>query len=516
VVSDVEQSMAAPERSQGLAGSIVKGRYRVKTIAAVRRDVVVYRAEDVRSGRPITLEVLRDELAADQDFVSAVREQAWALAKSAHVHRGVARVYDCGTTDTGDVFVALEPTEGPTLRDVLEARRPLHPGTALRVASQLGEALETLHHDGTVHGQLDPESVLMVTDNDGGERVVLVGVELTAAYRTPLGRRLRESSSSPYVAPEQLERGETTEAADIYALGMLLREMLIPEQAGPTGVPPTIARIIATAVDTRPRHRYPDISTMINDMWGAQTAFPEAGAGARAVKAPSNGHPAAHRRPRRVRPGVVLGIAGVVVIAMIGAGLVWAALADRIGARFRARATPPAPVMSVEKSVIPEAARPIPEPPSAAEPRLAPGILPHQPPTALSVAPHQPPTPAIAPQPPTVAPPLPPQQSPAPPVVRHQPAVPAVTPQQPPVTPALAPQPPPAVVPQHRPTPAVQQPAVVRQQPPPAAPAASGAQRSVEPRRPADRPTTERPTPRSQGDVGDGSAIIDWLLKEKR
>src|SRR5512132_2951454 len=97
-VRDAGQStVAAPERSLGLAGSILKGRYLVKALSSVRRDVVVYRAEDAHSGRPITLEVLRDELAGDAEFVTAVREQAWTLATSAHAHRGVARVYDCGT-----------------------------------------------------------------------------------------------------------------------------------------------------------------------------------------------------------------------------------------------------------------------------------------------------------------------------------------------------------------------------------------------------------------------------------
>ena len=186
-----EVAEAAPERSLGLAGSIINGRYRVNALVSVRRDVVVYRAEDVRNGRPIAVEVLRDDLAADAEFAAAVREQARKLAASAHAHRGVARVYDCGTTDTGDVFVALERTEGPTLREVLDARGALDPATALRVASQVGEALEGLHHHGTIHGQLDPDSVLMVTDDDGRDQVTLVGVELIAAYRTALGRRLR-------------------------------------------------------------------------------------------------------------------------------------------------------------------------------------------------------------------------------------------------------------------------------------------------------------------------------------
>lgn len=509
--------MAAPERSHGLAGSIVKGRYRVKAIASVRPDVVLYRAEDVRSGRPIVLEVLRDELAADTAFVAAVREQAWTLAKSAHIHRGVVRVYDCGTTDTGDVFVALEPTTGPTLREVIDTRRPLHPGTALRIASEVGEALETLHHAGIVHGYLDPESVLMVTDDKGAEHVALVGVELTAAYRTPLGRRLHEASPPPYLAPEQTERGETMEAADIYALGMLLREMLVPDKAGPTGVPPTIARIIATAVDPRPRHRYSDISVMINDMWGAQTAFPEPDSTSHVVKPPTEGGTDAQRRVRGGRPGVTLGVALVAALVIIAAALVWAALSERIVPRFRARATPPAAtapaatVVPVDKLVTPE-------------PHPAPAIAPQQPLATPAIAPRQPSTaPALAPQAPTPATAVVPQApTPAPAVV---PQAPGVAPQPPAPAPAVAPQAPPAAIVRQPPSPAptnLRQPPAVAPQPSAAA-GGSPSARSLEPRSSAERPTAARPSPERpvassppRRDPGDGSAIIDWLLKNQR
>ena len=82
----------APERSLGLAGSIIKGRYKVNAIASVSRDVVVYSAEEIRYGRPIALKVLRDEVAGDAEFVTAARELASSLAISPHVHRGLSRV----------------------------------------------------------------------------------------------------------------------------------------------------------------------------------------------------------------------------------------------------------------------------------------------------------------------------------------------------------------------------------------------------------------------------------------
>jgi serine/threonine protein kinase len=289
---------AAPERNLDLTGSVVKERYRINAVSSVSRDVVVYTAEDIRSVRPVALKVLRDEFAGDAEFVAAVWEQAGTLARFSHAHWGVARVYECDTLDNGNLFVALERTKGAPLREVLDARGAFDLYTALRIASRVGEALEALHRSRIIHGQLGPDSVLIVPNAYGREHVTLVGVELTAAYRTPIALRLREASSLSYRAPEQIERGETTEAADVYALGMLLRELLTAGRARETtgaqvALPPAIERIITTALDARPEHRYPDISVMVNDMWGAQAMLAESEPRGRFMKP---------RSPVEVRP----------------------------------------------------------------------------------------------------------------------------------------------------------------------------------------------------------------------
>ena len=95
---------AAPEFSLGLAGSVIKARYRVNAVSSVSRDVVLYTAEDIRNGRSIALKVLRDEFARDAAFVAAVRKQARALAVAAPVLRGVQRVHEFDVTDTGQFF----------------------------------------------------------------------------------------------------------------------------------------------------------------------------------------------------------------------------------------------------------------------------------------------------------------------------------------------------------------------------------------------------------------------------
>jgi serine/threonine-protein kinase len=478
---DAGQSAAGPERSLHLAGSIVKGRYRVNAIASVSREVVVYTAEDIRYQRLIALKVLRDEVAADPAFVSAVRDQANTLALLSHAHRNVARVYECDATDDGGLFVAVERTKGATLREVLDTRGPLFPSTALRIASWVGEALEALHHSKIIHGELGPDSVRIVPDAYGTEHVTLVDVELTAAHRTPMGLRLHEAS--PYRAPEQTERGETAESADVFALGMLLRELLTAAAAwasGTTGAPPTLPpateRIIATALEARPEDRYPDLSVMVNDIWGAQAALAEPELRVRPVKPRS---PVAIRaRPSRFP--LTVRVAGVIIAAGVIAVIVWLASSDRIVSHFRARVTAPAPT--------------VPAQPLPTEPASVPASAATAAPDATSTRPESQPV------------------KDASPVEANAPVV---------VKPAPAPQPVKDASPVEERAPAVVKPApapvVVRPErarAPAAAPVVVDRPRSpVESRAPADRPA---PANRPVTDARDGSAIIDWLLENRR
>jgi len=469
--TETDAGIATPsacERSLALAGVVVAGRYQVTAVAAVRREVVVYHADDVRTGRPITLEVVRDEPAADAEFVAAVRVQAYKLAASAHVHRGVARVYDCGTTETGEVFVALERSEGPTLREILDSRGSLDTRTALRLAGQIGEALETLHHEDIAHGQLGPDCVVVATDAHGPDRVSLIGVELTAAYRTRIGRLMREASPPPYLAPEQIERGETTEASDVYALGNLLAEMLTARKAGSTidpaadtaKVPAPIDRIIATAVDPRPYRRYPDISVMLNDMWGVHATLAESEAAE--PSAPLAARPAnAARHLRAGPPRAMHRIGMVAATAVVVAAVIWGTLS------WRATAPPPAgPSVPVSATATPRG--------SSVTPSPAPTI-----PVSAGSA---------RPRPVPVAPSVP--------VARVTPPVPQHTADAVSDGPAAAVAAPP-------PTPTGVRTAPSR------AMTRNGASR-VESA--AQRPTTPEP----RRDVGDGDAAIDWLLRQRR
>ena len=488
-VGAARQSATVPEF--GLAGSVIKSRYRVNTVSSVDRDVVVFSAEDTRHDRPIALKVLRGEFARDAEFVAAVRAQSRALARSAHVLRGVQRVYGSGDTETGQLFVALEWVEGATLSDMLDAGGALAVPTALRVAIRVGEALEALHQNGLVHGRLGPDSVVMVND---GERIRLVGAELAAAYRTPLGRRVHDPLPLPYPAPERAERGEATEATDVYALGMLLRQLLTAgkgdQTAGAATPPlsPTIQRIIATALEPRPERRYRDISVMVNDIWGAAAIVTERESRGRPVKAWRN----PRRRLRRRRGSLALQMAAVVATAGVAAAMVWVAGLDRIATQLHRQVTPPAVTsLRVERGV---------QPPSEVTPSTAPRELTAPPESGVAAdkSPVERRVSGVVPEsravpPPTKAPRIAPSTMAPSTIDRRPPAIvePAapVAPRAPVVSRTLA---------EHRPS--TELPAPVTSSGP------------IERREPTEQP----PRLERGADTGDGSAAIDWLLKDRR
>ena len=379
--------MTSDHRADDAKHSVtIKGRYRVIGPGVVSSAAITYVAEDVTNRRTVALSVLRADAAADAEFVKAVREQAYRLAKPACHHRALVRVHDTGTTDDGALFVALEAVAGRSLRAVLDERGPLAIHEGLRLAIDIGEGLETLHRSGIVYGELRPEAVVVVTDETGRDVVKLVGVELAAARRTTADPRTLDEAVVTYLAPEQIARAETTEAADVYALGLLITELLTghrPDGArGASGLPPGIARIVAKALEEGPERRYSSISLMLNDLWSAESEplpHSRSSAGLTAPKA----NAIDDRRPATRRPALKdVGMATALVAGLVLIGVTaWTVRADRLSRSVSSETEPivaASPVSPAQTTPVPVAPTPIAQPATVlAEP--APPVAPPAP-----------------------------------------------------------------------------------------------------------------------------------------
>jgi tetratricopeptide (TPR) repeat protein len=202
------------------AGSLVAARYRIVALAGVGGMGMVYRAHDEQLDVEVALKVLRPEVAADPGFRERFRKEL-LLARQVS-HRNAVRIHDLGVA--GELlFLTMDYVPGRSLRALLEEDGPLAPRQAVAIARQLAAALAAAHAEGVVHRDLKPANVLV---DEGGRAFITdfgVARSMTVAGPTQTGAIV---GTPDYLSPEQA-RGEPVDGrSDVYALGILLFEML--------------------------------------------------------------------------------------------------------------------------------------------------------------------------------------------------------------------------------------------------------------------------------------------------
>jgi serine/threonine protein kinase len=196
------------------------GRYRVERVLGGGGMAVVYLARDEELDRPVAIKVLADNLAADENFRKRFLREARLAARVAHPN--IVQVYDSGEAD-GRPYIVMEYVEGKTLAALLARRGRLPPAEAVELALQVCTGLEHAHRAGLVHRDIKPQNLII--RGDGTVKIVDFGIA-----RSAQGTQLTEAGSvlgtAAYLAPEQAAGEDVTLAADVYALGVVLYEML--------------------------------------------------------------------------------------------------------------------------------------------------------------------------------------------------------------------------------------------------------------------------------------------------
>lgn len=198
----------------------------------------VYRGVDTRLDRQVAIKVMHPQFAADRSFVDRFEREARAAAKLHHPN--VVAVHDQGVDYSGDrarAFLVMELVDGGTLRDLMDKEGPLSPELAVSVAEQMLAALTVAHRAGLVHRDIKPENVLIGhasgprPDGDTG----VVKVADFGLVRAIAGAGTTSSSvilgTVAYLSPEQVTTGVATERSDVYAVGLVLYEMLTGKTA---------------------------------------------------------------------------------------------------------------------------------------------------------------------------------------------------------------------------------------------------------------------------------------------
>jgi eukaryotic-like serine/threonine-protein kinase len=220
-------------------------RYRLERELGSGGMATVYLAHDLRHDRSVAVKVLRPELAA---VIGADRFLAEIKTTAALQHPHILPLFDSGQAD-GFLFYVMPLIEGESLRDRLNREHQLPVEDAVRLAKEIGSALDYAHRHGVIHRDIKPENILL---HDGAALVADFGIALAVSHAG--GNRMTETGLSlgtpGYMSPEQAtgERGLDARS-DVYSLGCLLYEMLAGE---PPHTGPTVQAVIAAVVTKEP------------------------------------------------------------------------------------------------------------------------------------------------------------------------------------------------------------------------------------------------------------------------
>ena len=254
-------------------GALLAGRFRIEALLGVGGMGVVYRATDLALEVPVALKLLRPELAHRNDAFERFRSELLLARQVSSPH--VVRIHDLARHGQ-QWLISMDYIEGASLDKVLDRDGPLDVERALRIARQLAEGLAAAHAKGVVHRDLKPANVLL--DQDDNAYISDFGVA-----RSLGGSRLTHSGAvigtPDYLSPEQA-RGDTVDGrSDLYALGLILYEMLsgkLPFAGGTSAevlvqrmlrtprpinevrkdIPAWVARLIDKLLRPQPAHRF--------------------------------------------------------------------------------------------------------------------------------------------------------------------------------------------------------------------------------------------------------------------
>ncbi|MCW3494762.1 Stk1 family PASTA domain-containing Ser/Thr kinase [Microbacterium sp. SSM24] len=251
--------MSTSQQTDPLIGRLVDGRYRVRARIARGGMATVYVATDLRLERRIALKVMHGHLSDDTVFQSRFIQEARAAARLADPH--VVNVFDQG--QDGDMaYLVMEYLPGITLRELLREQRRLTVPQAVSILDAILSGLAAAHRAGIVHRDVKPENVLLA--EDGRIKIGDFGLARATTANTATGAQLLGTIA--YLAPELVTRGTADARSDIYALGIMLYEMLTGEQPYKGEQPMQIAFQHATDSVPRPSVKNPGVPEPLDEL----------------------------------------------------------------------------------------------------------------------------------------------------------------------------------------------------------------------------------------------------------
>jgi serine/threonine protein kinase len=249
-------------------GQVVAGRYEIVRFIAKGGMGEVYEAKDLEFNDPVALKTLLPQIASVEEMVLRFKREIQLSRKIAHPN--VCKMFDITRHPQGDpspsqtICLTMEFLPGETLYQTLVTAPVMPPARALRILTQVADALEAAHMAGVVHRDLKASNIMLVPAMDGATRAVVMDFGL-ARRVNPEERDGRLTQTGKilgtwdYMAPEMLDGGHPSPASDIYALGILAYIMV-------TGDRPFPGDSALSAVIRRSREQVPPPSSTVPDL----------------------------------------------------------------------------------------------------------------------------------------------------------------------------------------------------------------------------------------------------------
>ena len=263
-------------------GKMLDDRYEIREIIGEGGMAIVYRALDHRLNRDVAVKIMRDEMAADEEFRRRFCTESHAVAMLSHPN--IVAVYDVSHNDNVE-YIVMELVDGITLKQYMERKGMVAWKEVVHFTKQISKALAHAHERGIIHRDIKPQNILLLRDG-----TIKVGDFGIAALENEVYENNGEAIGSiHYIAPEQA-RGECPDArSDIYSLGVMMYEMLtgglpftgntlgeiavqhmnakpVPPHEKNPEIPLELERITLKAMNAELSERYQSANALLSDL----------------------------------------------------------------------------------------------------------------------------------------------------------------------------------------------------------------------------------------------------------
>jgi len=258
--------------------------YLIEKVVARSGMASIYRAVDERTGQPVAIKIPHPEMEADPVFYDRFRREQEIGEKLDHP--GVMKVFP--NAGHSQFYMAMEWVDGRLLRHVLNEQRKFAPERAVNIALQIASALDYIHAHGVVHRDLKPENIMV----DAQDRIKLIdfGIAANVGSRRLTFAKFSQTMGTPdYISPEQVKGKRGDGRSDIYALGVMMYEMLtgkvpftgpnpfvimndrllnnpVPPREIDPSISPELQEIIYRAIERDPAKRYQSAREFAQDL----------------------------------------------------------------------------------------------------------------------------------------------------------------------------------------------------------------------------------------------------------